>query len=323
MDAKAPDLTEQLKQRLFASISAQIDAIGYVPQDIADMVGDFSFDEAALGRSDSASSADTPDRDGLAHRINDFYDSVFYGQGRMLDLLSHETDYKNLGYWNDETETLQQASERLQDRLLDFIPEKTGRILDVACGMGASTRRLLAHYPADSVWAINISERQIQSTRENAPGCHADVMNAVEMTFEDGFFDNIMCIEAAFHFDTRRKFLEDAHRILKEGGRLVMSDVLFTSADRLEQYAVFPGPENHLATVDDYRALLQEIGFRDAVVEDTRREVWGAHFLYIADKAHRAYIEGRINVIQLTEMLWTYYHLDAITGPCLFVCARK
>ena len=323
MSAAEQDLKERLKQRLFASISAQIDAIGYVPDDIGKLVGDFAFAAQPIGEESAASSSDRADKDSLANRVNAHYDEMFYGQGRILDIVSDDNDFRNIGYWDKNTRTLREASERLQDALLDFIPEKSGRILDVACGMGASTRRLLDHYPAENVWAINISNKQIESTRKNAPGCHAQVMNAVDMTFDDAFFDSILCIEAAFHFETRRKFLEQARRVLKPGGRLVLSDVLFTSADRLKQYAVFPSPENHLATADAYRALLADVGFRNIVINDVSEEVWGAHCLYVINRIHEAFLKGRLNIVQLTEVLWTYYHLNAITGTCLFVSAQK
>ena len=210
-------MKDQLKERLFASIAAQIDAIGHVPPDIAAMVGDVPLSSEALGRSPEGPAPAGEPAD-LARRINGFYDASFYARDGLTGMLVGESDYRNIGYWNEGTTTQQQASERLQDALLDFISEKKGRILDVACGMGASTRRLLRHYPAQDIWAINISEKQVESTRQNAPGCHAEVMNAVELTFDDGFFDNILCIEAAFHFETRRKFLEQALRVLKQGG---------------------------------------------------------------------------------------------------------
>jgi MPBQ/MSBQ methyltransferase len=323
LSAAEQDLKEQLKQRLFASISAQIDAIDYAPGDVARLVGNFEFAGQPIGQETAGSSADSTDHDSLAARVNQHYDTMFYERGRILDVLAHDTDFRNIGYWDQNTRTMGEASERLQDALLAFIPGKSGRILDVACGMGASTRRLLNHYPAQNVWAINISEKQIESTRKNAPGCHAQVMNAVDMTFEDAFFDNILCIEAAFHFETRRRFLEQARRILKPGGRLVLSDVLFTSADRLKQYAVFPSPENHLATAEEYRALLADVGFRNLVVQDVSREVWGAHFLYVVNRIHEAFVEGRMSIVPLTDVLWTYYHLNAITGTCLFVSAEK
>lgn len=324
------ELKEQLKKRLFESISTHIDQIGYVPDDIARLVGTFDFGRPTVGQApehtDSAGSVSPArdcDQNSLAGRVNRFYDEAFYDKDGIMGLLLGGTEYRNIGYWNEATTTQRQASERLQDALLDFIPEKSGRILDVACGMGASTRRLLNHYPPDNVWAINISEKQIASTRANAPGCHAMVMNAVDMTFDDGSFDNVLCIEAAFHFETRRKFLEQARRILKDGGRLILSDTLFTSQARLQQYPVFPSPENYLATAEDYRDLLTDVGFRAITIDDVSREVWGAHFLHVVNRVHEEFYAGTLNIVQLTEILWAYYQLNAITGQCLFICAQK
>jgi MPBQ/MSBQ methyltransferase len=330
MDAAETSVKEQLKQRLSAGIAAQIDLIGYVPTDIDRFIGGFSFASEALGAVEDAGAEaaapdsrpfDSPDR--LANRINAYYDDAFYRETSIMGLLLGDNEFRNLGYWDTGITTQLAASERLQDKLMDFIPVKSGRILDVACGMGASTRRLLNHYPAENVWAINISERQIDSTRRNAPGCHAQTMNAVELTFADAFFDNIICIEAAFHFETRRRFLEQSLRVLTPGGRLVLSDVLFTSAARLEQYPILPGPENFLASGEDYRNLLAEVGFREIVVEDATPQIWHAHFQYVINRIHGAFLRGELDLVRLTEILWTYYHLHAVTGPCLLVSAQK
>jgi cyclopropane fatty-acyl-phospholipid synthase-like methyltransferase len=327
MSSDKMELTEQLKKRLFDLISWQVDLIGHVPADLEKLLDGEEFRIGGTGRKAEAeaaqAAAESAEIAALARRINRHYDQAFYSQDGITMMLSGGSDYRNIGYWDDSTTNLNQACERLQDALLDFIPEKKGRILDVACGMGASTRRLLNHYPADNIWAINISEKQIESTRNNAPGCHASVMNAVEMTFEEGFFDDVLCIEAAFHFQTRRKFLEDALRILKPGGRLVLSDVLLTSAERLRQYSEFPGPENHLGSVEEYRRLLSDTGFEDIVIQDVSKEVWGRHFQYVVGRIHEEFHERRLNLVQLTRILWTYYHLNAITGLCLFVSAQK
>ena len=40
-------------------------------------------------------------------------------------------------------------------------------------------------------------------------------------------FDAVICVEAAFHFNTRDIFLREALRILKPRGSLVLSDMLF------------------------------------------------------------------------------------------------
>lgn len=329
MTANQTNLKERLKNRLFDSISAQIDLIGYVPDDIAKLVKNFTFDTSGSGyktgviENGTVSANNEPDKEQLAELVNGHYDTVFYDCDGMMGILYKDTQYRNIGYWDETTLSQDQASERLQDTLLDFIPEKSGRILDVACGMGASTRRLLSHYPAENIWAINISEKQIESTRKNAPGCNAHVMNAVDMAFDNDFFDSILCIEAAMHFETRQKFLEQSFRVLKSGGYLVLSDILLTSKERLTQLPMYHSPDNHIATVDEYYQLLSDAGFSSIVIKDKSRDVWGGHFLRAVNRIHEKFYLGEINIIELTEALWAYYNANAVMGTCLFISAQK
>ena len=60
-------------------------------------------------------------------------------------------------------------------------------------------------------------------------------MSATELKFADESFDNIICVEAAFHFVTRKKFLKAAFRMLKPRGQIVLPDVL--SAKHREEHA--------------------------------------------------------------------------------------
>ncbi len=324
-------LEDRLKVRLFDDIAKHIDTIGYVPEAIAQLIGGSSLDVQSWrhrdlqqheGRKANDNNA-APDKDALAASVNRYYDKAFFDPAGMMLRLVGDSDFRNLGYWTAETTTLHQAATQLQDVLLEMIPEKTGRILDVACGMGASTRRLLAHYAAEQVWAINISQKQIESTREKAPGCQAQVMNAVDLEFEDDFFDAVLCIEAAFHFETRRKFFAETYRVLQPGGHLVLSDVLFTSAHRHTQFPPFSSAVNHVESVGAFADQLRDAGFREVDVQDASDRIWRPHFLHIVNLIHRDFYDGRINVVELTDILWHFYALNAVTGSCILACARK
>ncbi|OLC55046.1 MAG: hypothetical protein AUH92_02920 [Acidobacteria bacterium 13_1_40CM_4_69_4] len=193
-------------------------------------------------------------------RINRVYDQFMYDD--LFRAYWGHSDFVNFGYWAPGTRDQQEACENLMEKLLAFLPERTGTILDAACGKGATTRHLLKYYAPEAVTGINISEKQLQTCAANAPGCRFLLMNAADLKFEDGTFDNILCVEAAFHFDTRERFLREACRVLKPGGRLLLSDSLFT---RWWERIKPPGRMlNYVEDAAAYRELCQSAGFGEA-----------------------------------------------------------
>src|SRR6185503_17869436 len=99
------------------------------------------------------------------------------------------SDFANFGYWDDDTQSQKEACENLMEKLLVTVPEKTGTILDVACGKGATTRHLTKYWKPENITAINISEKQLEAGRQNAPGVNFTIMSATDMKFEDATFD--------------------------------------------------------------------------------------------------------------------------------------
>ncbi|MFQ5525946.1 MAG: class I SAM-dependent methyltransferase [Thermoanaerobaculia bacterium] len=196
---------------------------------------------------------------------------VFY-RGFFEDPILREfyggSGYANLGYWDSSTETAVEACDRLVDRLVDLLGHTNGSVLDVACGVGATTRRLLTHFDADEVSAINISPPQIAEARKRAPGASFYRMDAAAMEFPDSYFDHVVCVEAAFHFRTRRRFLEEAFRVLKPGGSIAVSDLLMLRGAPTIPWA------NYLPDLGAYEDLLAGIGFERVHVEPALEETW-------------------------------------------------
>src|SRR5438067_2402844 len=81
--------------------------------------------------------------------------------GSLVRRYYDNSGFFNFGYWTDETKTQRAACEALVDQLVDRLPDKSGTILDVACGLGASSKWLARTFPAELITGINISEAQI------------------------------------------------------------------------------------------------------------------------------------------------------------------
>lgn len=195
-------------------------------------------------------------------------------QGRLMREYYGDSGFFNFGYWQDSTANQRQASENLVEKLLERLPAKTGRIIDVACGVGGTTRYLLKYYKPLDVIGTNISAGQLQTARRNAPDCDFILMDSARLAFQEASADSIICVEAAFHFSTRERFLQEAYRVLKSGGYLVLSDIIHSGlASRLSRR--FP-PENAVKDIEEYRAIYHRVGFQEIEVVDATTECWRA-----------------------------------------------
>jgi cyclopropane fatty-acyl-phospholipid synthase-like methyltransferase len=231
------------------------------------------------------------------------YDSLMYWP--PLQEYFCQSDYVNYGYWQKETVDAKEAAENLIEKLLSFLPEKTGKILDVACGKGATTRYLCKYYHPSQVTGINISETQIATCRENAPECIFLLMDAVDLQFPDAFFDNIICVEAAFHFQTRQDFFAEALRVLKPGGRLCLSDILLTR--EAEERRKFRFAENYVQDLAQYEHLLRQAGFADCHIEDASVPCFHGSYWHLVEFSHAKLLQRQMNRESLRNFVKRVY----------------
>jgi SAM-dependent methyltransferase len=185
-----------------------------------------------------------------------------------------ESNFFNVGYWLPGIGDQPTACRRLVGRLMESVPNDVARLLDAGCGCGGSTRMAKQLRPEAEVVGINISERQLQQCRAVAPGCDFALMDAAALACPGDTFDCVLCVEAAFHFRTRAAFLAEAFRVLRPGGHVALSDILFRDPRWIGDGMV--PQENAAATRDDYMVLLHHVGFRDVVLEDATERCWTA-----------------------------------------------
>ncbi len=108
---------------------------------------------------------------------------------------------------------------------LDKLPQGT-KVLDVGCGIGGSSRILAKEYGFD-VTGITISPQQVQRAKELTSknlSAHFQVDDAMDMSFPEGSFDVVWCIEAGPHMPDKAVFARELMRVLKPDGILVVAD---------------------------------------------------------------------------------------------------
>jgi SAM-dependent methyltransferase len=178
----------------------------------------------------------------------------------------HGGGYSNFGYWTSAT-PVGAHGDALVDRLLQLVPSASGSILDVACGQGGTTHRLASHFSASKVTGVNLFQDQLRAARDRVPGCRFARMDAARLAFVDGCFDVVICVEAAFHFETREEFLKESWRALKPGGHLILSDILVTGPS-------MEIPDENVVSRAAYDGLFQDVGFAALRVVSCRDRTW-------------------------------------------------
>lgn len=191
----------------------------------------------------------------------------------------------HLGFWDNLTLTNRQALWNMNYQVAQNSQIKeSDYVLDAGCGVGG-TSLFLANNIGCKVAGISISPFQIKKALKNKN--RLDFNNRIEFScqsyyktnFNDNSFDVIIAIESALYSEPKSKFLEEAYRVLKPGGRILISDWFFKKVDNeivrsnIKLFAKSWAVNNFLEE-EKYLQDMKRIGFQNHLLSDLSENVY-------------------------------------------------
>ncbi|HEX6843990.1 MAG TPA: methyltransferase domain-containing protein [Actinomycetota bacterium] len=189
--------------------------------------------------------------------------------------LALDEGWLNLGLWEGDGSDPAEAPlavRRLVRTVAGPLP-RGGDLLDVGNGLAAQDPLIAEVASPRSLTALNVTLSQLHAGRDRLVEAGARGVNgdASRMPFRAGSFDGLVSVEAAFHFPSRRRFFEEAFRVLRPGGVLTMSDIPTHRLPRgprealaaVSQLRVWGLHRGAAATPEELSFLVRAAGFRD------------------------------------------------------------
>ncbi|WP_329570481.1 SAM-dependent methyltransferase [Kitasatospora sp. NBC_01266] len=221
----------------------------------------------------------TPELKVTAEEVGDWYDQF----GEIYHQTLGESVHCGLWFPPDEPHPgsldLVDLSSQAQDRYTDYLirtlnPQAGHHVLDIGCGTGRSALRLTEQRGA-KVTGVAVSKAQIERANQLARSHgltdrlvfeHADAMR---LPYPDETFDSAWAVESICHMD-RAKALNEAWRVLRPGGDLLVLESVLTEELTEAETAVFDGmlASNLPLRLPEFFALVDQAGFRTLELKD-------------------------------------------------------
>ena len=153
--------------------------------------------------------------------------------------------------------------------------EPFASVLDVGCGTGAVIELLHEKHPNARYTGLDLTPEMIAVARsKKLSNCDFVVGDAEDLPFADESFDAVITSNSFHHYPHPSLFFSEAHRVLKNGGRLILRD--YTSNDFVVWLMnAFEMPIANLCghgdvrilKVSQFRAMAESAGFTVLTME--------------------------------------------------------
>ncbi len=177
-----------------------------------------------------------------------------------------------------DRERLQQSTYTpIHDEVLRRLAQTgPGRILDLGCGTGHLTKRMIDAFPASGVVGADLSPGMLTKaadrlSADRTGGAVLVRSDAQRLPFTAGSFDVITCTESFHWYTDQAATMETLGELLVPGGRLLLASIATVTGigeDVLRFVSQLGGTPIRALTADNMRAIVEKAGL--AVVDQRR-----------------------------------------------------
>ncbi len=177
-------------------------------------------------------------------------------------------DHLHHGLWITSKESPKEAVINLVDLIIENINLSPGeRICDIGCGYGGTARQIAQNGGVVSGVTISPKQYHFAANQKYSSNVTFFLEDWLNNSFSDQSFDAVIAIESSEHMSDKIRFFEEAYRVLKPGGRLIICAWLASETPTSWQIKHLLEPicrEGHLpsmGTPNEYIKMMQNAGF--------------------------------------------------------------
>ena len=144
-------------------------------------------------------------------------------------IVNQKIENQNMSFATTEITSAEIPSDNPVHQRLYFPYEQaakiiSGKVLELGCGWGRGVEKLISacqHYTG-----LDKNTELIKALQNKYPNHYFNTVNLPHLSeFKDETFDYVVTFQVIEHIEDDHKFLQEAHRVLKKGGKILLTTV--------------------------------------------------------------------------------------------------